>query len=491
MDNLFLSKSKYLTGIQCKKLLWHHYNAKEQIPPPDSGLQAIFDQGHEVGELAKKLYPNGLEVDWNIGFDEVIKCSKELLKERKPLFEAGFKYKNAYSRVDVLEPTQNGKWNIVEVKSTTKVHDINHHDVAFQKYCYEGSGIEIDRCYLMHLNNAYVRKGELELDELFEKEDITNKVNSLLPNIENNINSMLESIALESCPEIKIGIHCNKPFECALKPICWGFLIKNNPLSLYRISGKKAFKLIDEGMKSILDIKDDSILNEKQMIQKRALQEGAPQIDKDAISHFLKILEYPLYYLDFETFNSPIPMFDRTKPYMQVPFQFSLHILDSPKVELKHYSFLADGKIDPRPAFMVRLKELLGEKGNIVVYNQSFETNCLKECAEAFPEYKDWVNKTIKRIVDLLVPFRNFDYYHPDQCGSASIKKVLPVVTGNSYEGMDISNGSDASKEFARVTFNDVEDEDRLCVRNALEKYCKLDTQAMVDIIEKLEEMVN
>ena len=181
-----------------------------------------------------------------------------------------------------------------------------------------------------------------------------------------------------------------------------------------------------------------------------------------------------------------IPLFDNVRPYQQVPFQFSVHVLASRGAPPKHIAFLAEGRKDPREMFLGWLRKAIGDAGNIVVSHKGFELSRLKELADLMPEYRTWVAQIARRTIDLLEPFRAFHYYHPSQQGSASIKSVLPALTGKSYDGMDIAEGDKASREYLRVTFTEVDDNDRRKVRKALEEYCKLDTQAMIDILKAL-----
>ena len=213
---------------------------------------------------------------------------------------------------------------------------------------------------------------------------------------------------------------------------------------------------------------------------------GEPYVDKKYLRAFLAQLEYPLYFLDFETISPGVPLFDDARPFGHIPFQFSLHIQEMPGAAPRHESFLAGGRADPRKEFLDRLKALLGNKGSIVVYNESFELSRLDELTVLFPSSRSWYNQVKRRVRDLLRPFRDFAYYHPDQHGSASIKAVLPVLTHMSYEGLEIGDGGTASGEYLRVTFGDAEGEDRSKVRTALEVYCAQDTLAMVNIVEKL-----
>ena len=486
MSKRFLSKTNYLRGLQCPKLLWTHYKSKKTIPEVSPGTQAIFDQGHKVGDLAKELFPDGIDVEWDQNFLSVLKQSRELLNKRKPLFEAGFMSNRTYARVDVLVPAPRNKWDIIEVKSGTSVGDINYHDVAFQRYCYEGAGVSINKCYLMHINNQYVRHGEIDLAEIFTQEDITAEVDELLPDVPGKVEEMLKVIARRSCPDVDIGKHCDDPYECVLKDVCWKRAWKHddNVFTLPNARGRD-WGLYRQGILRNSSIPDDFPLSDKQQIQVDAESSGTPHVDKAAIKDFLGTLTYPLHFLDFETFGMgvPIPMLDDSRPYQQIPFQFSLHIQREPGSNLEHISWLWDGNGDPRPEFMKQLKKSLGHRGSIVVYNQSFECTRLRECAELLPGYAGWLKKTLKRVVDLLAPFRSFAVYHPDQHGSASIKAVLPAWTGKGYDDLDISDGGQASDEFMRITYGEAGDEERKKVCSQLEEYCGLDTMGMVDIL--------
>ena len=255
--------------------------------------------------------------------------------------------------------------------------------------------------------------------------------------------------------------------------------------------GKKGFELLDDNITAIKDIPHDYRLSDKQAIQVKAIESGKPYIDKQGIAEFLKQLRYPMYFLDFETFMTAIPMYDQVHPYQILPFQFSLHIVHSRGSEPEHFSFLADGDVDPRPELLRQLKVLLGKEGSIIAYNAGFEKGKLADACKTYTEYADWYTKIEMRMVDLLSPFRSFYYYHPEQYGSASIKKVLPVLTGKSYNDMEISDGNAASAEYLRVTFGNVDALDRQNVRTQLEKYCGLDTMGMVWIVDRLKEIAS
>ena len=483
MGSKLLTKSKYIAGLQCDKLLWIKVNDPTKILEVSPGQQAIFDQGHEVGGLAVKLFPAGVDL-FEYSFIDNIKQTQKVIAERKTIFEAGIMADRLYARADILVPVDNDMWDIVEVKSSTSVKDENIHDVAFQKYCYEKSGLKIRKCFLMYINNEYVRQGDIDLKELFHKEDITELVKGIDSSIEGNVQRLLDIIDLKACPEVNIGSFCKTPYMCPLFAECHSFLPEHSVCELRRV-GAKSYEFIDKGIFGIKDIPDDVELNISQQIQKKCIVNNAEYIDKQAIEDFLAKLQYPLYYLDFETINSAVPLYDGTKPYQQIPFQFSLHIVTASGKTPEHHSFLAEAEKDPRPKFLARLKELLGTEGGIVVYNQGFEKGRLNELGEYYSE-EQWVQRIFDRVVDLLEPFRRFDYYHPQQGGSASLKNVLPAVTGKGYQDLVISNGGDASSIYLSMVKNKIEQEKIADIRKDLEVYCCLDTEGMVWIVEKL-----
>lgn len=480
-----LSKSKYLNGLQCLRLLWITINRPDLVPEPDVRTQHIFDQGHLVGDLAKKLYPTGIQVPDN-DFNENLKQTQQLLRERVSLFEPGFLVDQIYSRLDVLIPIGTDEWDIAEVKSSTSVKDENLHDISFQKLCCEKSGLKINRCYLVYINNQYVRSGEINPQKMFTVEDVTERVIAAGKGIEERVKTMFDTLASPEIPKVIVGSHCNNPYDCSVT-YCYDSLPENNILQLYR-GGKKRFDLLYNGILKMRDIPGDVKLSKTQEIQKWCDTNKQPHVDQEAIRSFLNTLKYPLYFLDFETFNTAIPLYDGTRPYQQIPFQFSLHI-DDGNSEVKHSSFLADGADDPRVIFAEELKKVIGDKGSIVTYNQAFEQRILTELGESFPQHKNWIQDACLRLVDLYVPFRSFSYYHPDQKGSASIKYVLPALTGKGYDEMEISNGDIASLAYLTMTQEKISEAEKQKIRMNLEKYCGLDTEGMIWIVKRLREI--
>src|SRR5262245_11322682 len=212
-DRSYVSKSKFLWGAQCKKLLWYAYNARDQIPEPDAAQQAIFDQGHEVGSLAKSLYPDGTEVGAGAtDFEQVLGQSVEAARTRKPLFEAAFAFHSGFARADILNPVGEDAWDIIEVKSSTEVNDVNLVDLAFQAFVYTGAGLKIRRCYVMHVNRDYVRHGPVQPKKFFKLVNVTKRVSRLSREIEPLLDDMFGTIQSGQVPDVQIGPHCSDPY---------------------------------------------------------------------------------------------------------------------------------------------------------------------------------------------------------------------------------------------------------------------------------------
>lgn len=482
MKDIILSKSKYMMGLKCPKLLWCAFNAPEMIPPADAETQARFDQGHDVGGWAKKRYPEGAEVEFEKGFEHTLKKTAEIVKQKKTIFEASFSGKNTYCRVDILVPFAE-EWDIIEVKQTTQVKEEHIDDVAFQRSCLEAAGLHVRRCHLMHINNEYVRQGAIDPEQLFCIEDISEQVEDAMQNVEENIKRFIEVIKSKEMPDPEFGTECLEPKNCE---VCSQGIPKNSVLELDRI-GKKGYELVNRGVTLITELKGDENLTEKQKTQAKCAKTGEPHIEKGEIKRFIEGLRYPLHMLDFETVNPAMPLFDGTRPYQHIPFQMSLHVIGKQGDEAEHFEFLADGPDDPRKGIVAALKSIKPE-GTVLAYNMSFERSVIADLQAAFPEEK-WLRGISERLDDLIIPFRNYWYYHPDQHGSASIKKVLPALTGHGYDGLEISQGGQASREFLEMTYKgkEMSGHEKERIRQALLDYCKQDTEAMIEVLSVLQ----
>ena len=544
----FISKSTFLKGYQCKKALFFLKHRPDMKPPVSGEQQALFDQGHEVGELAQKLFPGGEDLGVHIPgqFRKNLDETQKLITEGKEvIYEAGFSIDRLHCFLDILVKKEDG-YHAFEVKSSTELKEVNLWDAAFQYYVMKRTGLEVKDFHLILLDNTYEREGELDIHKLFKTEPVLDKILDLQGEIDKTVREYFAVLDAGREPEQDIGPHCDDPYECDYKGHCWGHVPKYSVFNIARI-GSKAWDLYSKGVVSFDEIPVNYPLNENQWQQVMAEIRNQDHIDPDGIREFVERLNYPLYFLDFETFQSAIPLFDHSRPYQQIPFQYSCHVQMEKGGEVMHREFLAEsvggGRLavggesavggrqpavsetkvrnrkskkddrqytldfpndsvsepetrntqpatrnpDPRPEFIRQLIADAGKEGDILVFNQGFESGILSALARDFPEYEGPLKAIRERLVDLMVPFRERKYYVPAMQGSYSIKKVLPALVPElSYEGMEIAEGGMASLAFKNLS-SETDPEVIRKVRENLLAYCKLDTLAMVEILRVLE----
>ncbi|MCA9459277.1 MAG: DUF2779 domain-containing protein [Nanoarchaeota archaeon] len=478
-----LTKSNYLIGLKCLRSLWIIKNKPDLVPEFDLDTKHRMENGNKIGQLAKQYFENGIDIPED-DFDKSLKLSKEYLEKRKILFEAGFLFERFYSRADILKPVGENEWDIIEVKSGGKIKEENICDVSYQKFVYENCGLKIRNCYLMHVNTDYIFKGKLDLDEFFIIENINDDIYEIE---KNEVNDMLKIIDSNEY----IGSHCENPKTCPIPNLDWNFLPKNSVFTLYNIRIKKAMEYFNNNYIESKDVLNNFKLNEKQKIQINCEISNETHINKSKIKSFLSKFRYPLYYIDFETYNPPIPIYDGMKPYQRIPFQFSLHIQNSHDDKLIHYEFLAEGRSDPREDFINYInKYIKNDDGSIVVYNQGFEKGVLKELSDYDSKFKEIVKSYNDRFVDLLDLFRDFSYYNPIQNGSCSIKAVLPAIyPEKNHKHLDICDGMRACIEYEKSIWEYTNEKQIEKIRKDLLEYCALDTMGMIHIKEELEKL--
>ena len=485
-----LSKSQFIRGKQCQKSLWLYKHRPNLRTLPDPQLQARFDEGSRVGVLAQELFPGGTGLSYSAqGFGANIRKTKDLVAAGvSTIYEATLHYDGVLVMVDILHRGEKG-WEIHEVKASTSVKEPVHiNDLAIQYHVVAGSGLKINRCSLVHINNQYERVGDLDVRSLFTVSDQTEPVRDILPQIRADLERFKQVVAHPYEPDIGIGKQCTDPYECDYKSYCWEGIPEVSVFSLTRLATERKFHLYHDGVITFEQLPEDMHLTPAQNLQVSSELEGTAHIDPDGIRSFLDQLQEPIGYLDFETFMPAIPLFQHQRPYQQIPFQFSLHIQEGDNLE--HFEFLAEPGTDPRPEFVNHLLEATRGCETIVVYNKSFETMILHQLAELFPEKSQLLDDIVSRIVDLMDVFKNRFYYTRDMNGSYSIKAVLPaLVVDLSYQGLAIADGDAAMSAYLEL--QDEADEQVIeRGRHSLLEYCRVDTLAMVRIVERLNEAV-
>lgn len=494
----YFSKSKYCLAWQCPKLLWLS-KFKPELKPEDPSLEARFAEGNVVGDLAMNLFGDFTEVtaykeDGKLDLNKMQELTKECIESgTENICEASFNYNGLYCAVDILRK-EDGGYAIYEVKSSTHASHIYAVDIAYQKYVLEHCGLNIVGTYLICINSDYIRGEELNIDELFQIIDMSAEVKDEYQNVPSLLKKAEQIYSLKTEPDTDIGLHCRDPYECAFWGYCTKDLPSPNVFDLYRMSFEKSIKHYKQGQISYNDLLfDSSITNAKQLRQMlHQVSDQPDDIDKGGIRDFLDTLSYPIYFLDFETTQAVIPEFEGTKPYQQIPFQYSLHYIEYEGGPLLHKEFLAESGTDPRRAIAECLCEDIPMNVCVTAYNKAFECSRIKELAATFPDLSDHLMNIGSNIKDLLVPFQSGYYYTRAMGGSFSIKSVLPALFPDDpaldYHNLEqIHNGGEAMSIFPKI--KDMPPEEAERTRHNLLKYCELDTYAMVKVWERLKEI--
>lgn len=489
-----LSKSKYCNGLQCKKMLWLYKNKpteKEEV-----NNQSVFDNGNDVHEVARKLLREEINIPFNEDLTQMIKDTEKVMKQEKVIItEASFSYENNFCSVDILKKEGN-TYEIYEVKSSTELKDVYVDDVSYQYFVLTSLGLKVEKCYVVILNNRYVRKGKLDLNQLFKKIDVTDEVVSKQAQVKQMIKDMNKYMEQKKEPKDDIGIHCFKPYKCPFFKYCTRHLPSPNVFDVNGMKKNVKLQLYKEGICSYrqLIMLEDGSVTEEAKFQIEFDYNNLDDIvyrDENKIREFLNELTIPLYFLDFETFATPIPKIDGTRPYERIPFQYSLHYIENDK--LYHKEFLAESGIDPRRTLAERLVNDIPLDVCTLAYNMGFEKGVIRELASMYPDLSNHLMNIHDNMKDLMIPFFKKWYYRKELHGLYSIKYVLPAMFPNdeslNYKNLElVHNGDEAMNIYARL--GEYSKEEQEYIRARLLKYCELDTYAMVKIYEKLKEMV-
>ncbi len=442
-----LSKSTFVRGCKCLKSLYlykFHYDLRDEVSQQQ---QSLFDQGNEVGILARSLFPGGKDATVTPAHDYTasVKHTQQILQSGcKTIYEAGFMFNNVYAAVDILVIRKNG-WYLYEVKSSTSVKEYHTLDAALQYYILKNLGYPLKQVSIVCINNQYVRHGAIEPEKLFNIHDITTEVIKFQDYVEDQLEVMQHMLKDGIEPQCRLGRQCNEYYSCDFQGHCWKKINEAEyPVTEISKISDKLWELVNKNIYCQSKIPSEYYFRltplQRQQIS-CTLQQTSPQPNIKEIRGFLSDVSSPVSFLDFETIATAIPLFDGTRPYQQVPFQFSLHC-DDGSGEYHHYEYLGDGKTDPRPGLIKQLLALLPSRGSVLVYYLPFEKGRLEELAESFPQYRKQLLAICERLVDLIIPFRNRDVYHYKMNGSASIKSVLPALFPElDYSKLNISDG--------------------------------------------------
>ena len=494
MNKVYLSKSRYCQCVQCEKIFW--LNKYKQDEEAGEDKTVLFENGRKVGELAKGLFGDYEDIEFDLNLTNMIEKTNDLLPNKPNIItEASFTYDNNFCSVDILKNDTDGV-EIYEVKSSTGVKDIYLDDASYQYYVLSNLGLNVKKVAIVHINNKYIKEGELDLSQLFTINDITDiakqKQNEIRRNIE-RINEFMEAHDKDNEPIKEIGMQCYEPYHCDFWQYCTRDLPKPNVFDIKGMNTDEKFKKYNEGKISFEDLKDDDI-NPRYLEQiDFELNCREPKIEKEAIKEFLDSLKYPLYFIDYEFCQHAIPQLEGTRAYQQIPFQYSLHIIKEEGAPLEHREFLAQADDENIIRhFAESLLNDISDNGSVIVYNKAAEAGRNKEIGRLYPDLKDEMGRINGNMVDLMIPFRNRNYYVKEMKGSHSLKYVLPALYPNCPE-LDYHNlpvvhqGGEAAEAFLKLSWKSKEEQE--LIREGLLRYCELDSLAMVKIWEKFREV--
>jgi hypothetical protein len=467
-----ISKSDFLLYCEAPRHLWARKHGG--IDPPISDFaQHLIDDGNKVETLAFE-YLSTIFISQHPG-DQL-------------LWQQLYSDESYFARTDALvHKGSSDLYDLYEVKSSTGVDKENVYDVTFQAIIIE-EHIPIDHYYVLHLNKGYDRSGELDLSALFIAEDVSDKVNALKQEVVLLREEALRLAQLNNPEEVE---GCLSPKDCPCPEICHPGLPEFSIYDIPYLSKPNMRNLLAHGILEAKDIPLTYGLNKKQRLVAERARTNTEHIDRDSLQVELDRLQFPLWFLDYETCMSAIPMYDGYHPQQQIVFQYSLHCLEQPGSTLKHFGHIAITAGDPALSLLKHLSKDLGSSGTVIVWNKTFEMTMNKGMAKLHPEYAEFLEDVNARIYDL-GDIVNLGYYiHPGFKGSWSIKYVLPVMGKElSYEGMGINEGTQASMAWWNITFGDLEEIEKIKLVSNLVEYCKLDTQAMVELYYQFRKFV-
>ena len=461
-----ITKTDYLAFLTAPKHLWALKHDRIEIPPSPYEIHTM-QQGQLVEALARDF------------LREHVLTGHEV----ELAFQETFRDGSFQARVDILARSpEKGKVDIYEVKSGTSIKKEDRFDIAFQRLICEASGT-VENVYLVHLNKDYLREGDVALDKLFMVENLNEKTDKLREQV---LESRQQALDAASADDPENILSCHKLNECPCPSLCHGELPEYPIFDIPRLHKNKAINLKNSGILSIHDLPEPFPLTDRQRPHVEAIRVGTPLIREEQISAELQLLEYPLSFLDYETFNPAVPLYNGYRPYEHIVFQYSLHVREHPESELEHVEYLHLDNVDPGPLFLEHLKRYLPGEGSILVWNQSFEMGKNREMAERYPNFRCFLEELNDRIFDLMTIFSKGFFIHPDFHGSSSIKNVLPVLCpelDRGYTGLGISSGEEAMLAWHEVISGEVQEEAVDEVWRDLLAYCELDTLAMERIL--------
>lgn len=488
IDFTYITKAKVLAFHKCHKLFLHQIQKQNQ----HLGIKSFQNlESERLKEYARGYFKNALEIPFHDDLYKSYHITLEAISFQQTIFHPVFLFEDCVSSPDVVEFVEDGTYILWEFIYSPKTNKETELLMGYHRFICESLQLPIAEYKILKINPKYLFQGELNIAEFFQQVSFTTKSKYSkiqAEQIRDKIREFkkkhfqTENLDLPTCPHYK---------SCWIPEVCFP-QIQENTIFTLRESPKLAMELYNQGITQLNQIQEDIELTKTQRIQVQAEKTQSPYVDKEKIQHFINKIQYPVYYLDFETINPQIPIYPNSRPYHHVPFMFSLHILESPDSnQLKHTDYIQNNPEDPRKSILTLLSQIVGNQGSILCFNDYFEKNCIREALEFYPEFKTWFESILPRFLDLSQPFRNFDYYSPKQKGSGSLKDILPAMTGISHSHLKVKNGHNANLTYLELVKQNLfgtPESDK--VLEELKEYCRMDTYALYLIQRSLEKIL-
>lgn len=482
--------------------LWLKKYDPEKLAAAGEAKQAAMEEGNRFEAYANQLFPGAVFMGYDSSglsphdYVSVLPRTRDALAQQPAAILQGRVEVNGMTCIfDVLERTAENEYDLIEIKASTRVKPQHLYDLAFQLTVLEKASLTIRSMYVIHVNRDYVRQGEIDPSQLTARTEVTAEVRALMPKTDQLINEAFAVLNNPEIPDISprfVNQHGIPGLDCVKEwlPVFSSLIPPQDTYSIYHLcslSTHQLGQLEDRQIHLIADIPDELAANSRQLAQIIATRRNERVIKPEPIREFLESLSYPLYFFDYETFSSVIPLFDGCRPYQDYPFQYSLHVLDSPGSALRHREFLATESGNPLPALLAQLCADIGESGTVLAWNMRYEQQCNSLMGQLYPEYASFLTALNERMRDLMDPFARGWYIDKDFCGSASVKKVLPVLAPElSYKDLAIGEGLLARRLWMQTVLEGQHPEARDTILTNLRTYCGLDTYGMVRIWEEL-----
>jgi hypothetical protein len=478
-----LSKSRILNGLQCPKRLYLQVHQPE-LAEIDPSTEHRFHVGHEVGDVARSLHAGGkLMADEDL--NAALNASRQELAGAgdKVLFEPAFAHGGVLVRADILS-RRGADIELREVKSSTSVKDYHYQDVAVQVWTLRGAGVGPARSFVTHIDNTFVYQGDGRYAGLLRDVDVSAAVAPTVDKVAGWVTD-LAKVLDDAMPAVEMGAHCSDPFDCPFEGHCsaGGPAF---PVEILPRGGKTVVAIREAGHRDLRDVPEEMLKSANHLRVWRTTKSGQPDMVKGAGAE-LGALPYPRFYLDFETAQMAVPVWAGTRPYEQLPFQWSCHV-ETVDGSLKHGEFIDLSAKPPMRAFAESLIRFIGKDGPVFSYS-SFERTTLAQCVARFPDLAEGLGSIMNRIVDLR-PLTERSYYHPQMMGSWSIKAVIPTIASElDYAGLGgVQDGTQAQVAYLEAIHPQTPPDRRRVIERDLLSYCQHDTLAMVRLARFLME---